>query len=84
MKINFDGYLQNTSAVGGYIIRDWKGAILRAESHYYGCASIIVAETRALRDGMQAAYTVGCKNLIIEGDNQVIIKAISGTTSIPW
>jgi len=43
-----------------------------------------VAETRALRDGVQEADVVGFKKLIIEWDNQVIIKVLLGTASTPW
>ena len=57
VKINFDGALQNTSATGGYIIRDWKRNLLRVGSSYYDCTSIIVAEARALRDEVQEAYS---------------------------
>ena len=84
MKINFDGFLQNTSAVGGYIICDWKGTTIRVGSNYYGCTSITVAEARALRDGVQEAHAAGFKNLIIKGDNQVIINMLSSTGSAPW
>ena len=84
VNINFDGSLQNTSAAGGYIIRDWKGNLLRAGFSYYGCASIIIIEARALRDGVKEAWAVGYKKLIIEGDNLVIMKALLGTTSTPW
>jgi len=43
-----------------------------------------MAEARALRDGMQAANAAGYKDIIIEGDNQMIIKALLGFASIPW
>ena len=43
-----------------------------------------MAEAHALRDRVQAAYTANYKDLIIEGGNQVIIKAILGPTSIQW
>jgi len=69
---------------GGYIIRDWRGTILRAGSHQYGCASVIMAEVRALRDGLQAATVAGYKDIIVEGDNQMIINALLGTISTPW
>ena len=72
------------SAAGGYILHDWEGKILRVGSSYYGCTSIIVAEARALRDGVQEAYATGFKKLIIERDNEVIIKVLLGTTSTPW
>jgi len=43
-----------------------------------------VVEACALRDGVQKAYAPGFKNLVIEGDNQVIIKELLGTTSTAW
>ena len=57
MKINFDGSLQNNSAARGYILRDWRGNVLKIGSAYYGHMSIIVAEGRALRDGVKEALT---------------------------
>jgi len=48
VKINFDGSVLHTLAAGGYIIRDWRGTILRAGSPQYGCTSMIMAEARAL------------------------------------
>jgi len=84
VKINFDGSVLHTSAARGYIICDWRGTILRAGSHQYGCASVIMAEARALRDGLQAATVAGYKDIIVEGDNQMIINALLGTISTPW
>jgi len=55
VKLNFDGSLQGKSAVGGYNLRDWRGAILLLGALNYGDTSVIVAETRALRDGLQEA-----------------------------
>jgi len=83
VKINFDGSVQHTSAAGGYIIRDCKGMVLRAGSHHYGCASVLMAEAHALRDGMQAATVAGYKDIIVEGDNQMIINALLGGISSP-
>ena len=84
VKLNFDGSVLHTSATGGYIIRDWRGTILRARSHQYGCTSVIMAEARALRDGVQAATVAGYKDIIVEGDNQLIINALLGTISTTW
>jgi len=36
IKINFDGSLHNTSAVGGFIIRDWRGKVLMIDASNYG------------------------------------------------
>jgi len=37
-----------------------------------------------MRDGLQAALALGCHNLIVEGDNQIVIQAIQGKIHIPW
>ena len=52
VKLNFDGSLINSAATGGFIIRDWTGKLVKAEAGYYGETSILVAEARALRDGL--------------------------------
>jgi len=67
IKLNFDGSLQGNSAAGGYIIRDWKGEILKMGASNYGNTSAILAESRALRDGLQAALKSGFHRLVIEG-----------------
>jgi len=43
-----------------------------------------MAEARALRDGVQAVTVAGCKDIIVEGDNQMIINALLGAISSPW
>ena len=56
--------------------------ILTVGSH--GCTSVIMAEARGLRDGVQAATMASYKDIIVEGDNQMIINALLGTISTPW
>jgi len=84
VKINFDGSILHTSAAGRYIIRDWKGTILRAGSHHYGCAYVPMVEARALQDGVQAATVKSYKDIIVQGDNKMIINALLGAISSPW
>ena len=84
IKLNFDGSLQNNSRAGGFILRDWKGATLLTGAANYGSTSILVAEGRALRDGLQAAVEAGYKQLHIEGDNLILIEAVKGESTIPW
>ena len=43
-----------------------------------------MVEARALRDGVQAATVAGYKDIIVEGDNQLIINALLGMISTPW
>ena len=50
----------------------------------YGNATIIMAEGRTLKDGIQAAIAVGYRMLDIEGDNLIVIEALQRMTEIPW
>ena len=75
VKLNFDGSLQGNSAAGGYIIRDWKGEILAMGASNYGNTSVIMAESRVLRDGLQAALKFDFHELVIKGDNSIVIGA---------
>jgi len=82
VKLNFDGSLQGRSATGGYILRDWKGEPLVVGASNYGNTSIIMVESRALRDGLQAALQFGFHQLDIEGDNSVVIGALKGEIEV--
>ena len=84
VKLNFDGSRQSGLAAGGYVIRNWRGMILKLGAASYGRASILLAEGRALRDGIQAAFLSGYRSMEIEGDNKIIIQAIQGQISVPW
>ena len=50
VKLNFDGSLINLSAIGGFIILDWTGKLIKAGVSYYDNTSIFVAEAKALQD----------------------------------
>jgi len=51
VKLNFDGSLQGKSVAGGYILRDWRGAIIVMGASNYGNTSVVMAESQALKDG---------------------------------
>ena len=46
--------------------------------------SILVVEARALRDGIEAALQSGFTKLSIEGDNLIVIQALTGKSIVPW
>ena len=50
----------------------------------YGNTSVIMAEGRALRDGVQAAKAAGYWLVDIEVDNMIVIGALKGKTVTPW
>jgi len=83
-KLNFDGSLQGALAAGGFILRDWRGALLLAGASHYGNTSVAMAESRALWEGIQAALTAGYTSFDIEGDNALVIAAVKNDGGLPW
>jgi len=51
IKLNFDGSYANSSAAGGFLLRDWMGRVIKAAVANYGHTSSLVAEARAVKDG---------------------------------
>uniref|UniRef100_A0A7C8ZIP8 RNase H type-1 domain-containing protein n=1 Tax=Opuntia streptacantha TaxID=393608 RepID=A0A7C8ZIP8_OPUST len=43
-----------------------------------------MVESRALRDGLQAALQFGLLRLEIEGDNSIVIDALQKKSAVPW
>ena len=43
-----------------------------------------MAEVRVLQDGIQAAAVAGYMNILIEGDNQMIVQGLLGKHPVPW
>jgi len=84
VKLNFDGSLQGKSAAGGYILQDWRGEILALGASNYGTMSVVMAESRSLRDSLQAALRIGASQLQIEGDNDVVIDPYNKEIEVPW
>ena len=78
IKLNFDGTHSSSGVAAGFVLRDWVGRFIQAGTRFLEDAPIIVAEATAMRDGIQAALATGCRNLIVEGDNRIVIQAIQG------
>ena len=83
ITLNFDGSLVNSAAAAGFILRDWTGQIIKVGAANYGQTSILVAEARALQDGIEAATQAGFHKLYIEGDNRTVIPVVQGKIRIP-
>jgi len=84
VKLNFDGSLQGMSAAGGYILQDWRGDIITMGASNYGTTSVVMAESRSLRDGLHAALRIGVSQLQVEGDNMIVIGAFKKEIQVPW
>ena len=83
-KLNFDGSAVNSSAAGGFLLRDWRGTVLKAAATNYGHTSSLVAEARAVKDGILMALRTGHNPIDVEGDNLVVIQALNGSGHVPW
>ena len=83
-KLNFDGSSANSSPAGAFLLRDWMGRVLKAAATNYGHTSSLVAETRAVEDGLLMALCTGYPAIDVEGDNLVVIQALNGKGHIPW
>ena len=65
-------------------MRDWIGKLRKVGANPQGHTSILVAEARALRDGVEAVVQAGFTKLCIEGDNLIVIQALTGKFIVPW
>jgi len=84
IKLNFDGSYANSSAAGGFLLRDWMGKVIKAAAVNYGHTLSLVAEARAVEDGVLLALRAGYTEIAIEGDNLIVIQALNGEGHIPW
>ena len=55
-----------------------------AGSRFMENAPILVAEATAIRDGICAALQAGYRKIQVEGDNQIVIRAIRKQIHTPW
>jgi len=84
IKINFDGTKSVAGAAAGFILRSWKGGFIQAGTRFLEHASILVAEATAMRDGIYTALQAGFRQLEVEGDNQVVLRAVQKKILVPW
>ena len=84
IKLNFDGSKSSAGAAAGFVLRNWNGGFIMAGTRFLEHASVIVAEATAMRDGIRAALNAGFRQILVEGDNQIVIKAIQDQMHTPW
>ncbi|MQM15087.1 hypothetical protein Taro_048024 [Colocasia esculenta] len=85
-SLNIDGACQGNPGEcgGGGCIRDSQGSVHVAFSHYYGEGTGMIAEIRALCDGLRLAISLGYKVSIVYSNSQVFLKSISEDKVISW
>ena len=84
IKLNFDGTKSPAGTAAGFVLRNWQGGFVIAGTRFMEQAPIIVAEATAMRDGIRAALDAGYRKIQVEGDNQIVIKAIQNQIHTPW
>lgn len=85
LKINTDGAHKHTGhSGGGGIIRNFQGHILLAFSHYYENCPSLVAEARALADGIKYLSAISSKSALVESDSLLLIQVLNKQTDCPW
>jgi len=84
IKLNFDGTKSGAGAASGFVLRNWQGGFIQAGARFLEHASILVAEATAMRDGICAAVQAGFRQIEVEGDNQIVLKAVQKQIPVPW
>lgn len=86
VKLNSDGASRCNPgpSVGGDVIRDSNGNILYAYSSFLGHNSNMVAEARALYQGIIWLSSHGHMGAIVEMDSKVLLDCLTGRASPPW
>ncbi|XP_010229762.1 uncharacterized protein LOC104582121 [Brachypodium distachyon] len=78
-KLNFDGSVfhdgSGRASIGG-AIRDGNGRVLLAFAERTAHAPVGVVEGRALIRGLQLALDLGCRRLLVEGDDLTLVRLL--------
>ncbi|MQL99615.1 hypothetical protein Taro_032342 [Colocasia esculenta] len=86
LVLNVDGASKGNPGIsgGGGCIRDSSGNFLFAFAHYYGFGSSLVAEVRALCDGLRMAAEYGFPLSLIYSDSVTLVTSISTNKPPSW
>lgn len=85
-KLNVDGASKGNPGLagGGGLIRDHHGSLVLAYSHFYGPCHSLVAEARAMLDGLRYAAACDIKLHSVESDSLVLVNIIKTSSISPW
>ncbi|MQL81479.1 hypothetical protein Taro_013945 [Colocasia esculenta] len=84
--LNVDGASKGNPGIcgGGGCIRDKHGKILLAFANFYGVGNNIIAETRALCDGLRLAHFLGVRLSAIYSDSSTLVHSIQKGKCSNW
>ena len=66
----------------GAVLEDTKGREVAALSEYIGASTNNVAEYRALLAGMEKALALGCRELTVYSDSQLMVRQLKGEYAV--
>lgn len=86
LKLNTDGCSRGNpgSSAGAGVIRNSSGDFVLAYSNFDGLSSSLLAEFRAIIDGLRICHQKNIKISIVESDSKSVIDIISRRQAIPW
>ncbi|MQL90031.1 hypothetical protein Taro_022610 [Colocasia esculenta] len=85
-SLNVDGACKGNpgDCGGGGCIRDKHGTVVMAFSHFYGYGSSMLAEARALCDGLRLVELFGIRLSIINSDSMALVSSIKSGRCPSW
>lgn len=86
VKLNSDGASKGNqrSSGGGSILQDNGGKLIWAQTDGYGIQSNMVAETRALLQGVKRCLAEGNTHVDLEMDSFILMQIVKKEVDIPW
>ena len=82
--INTDGLSKGNPGIAaiGAVLKDEKGKTVATISHYIGVTTNNVAEYKALIAALKKAIELGCRNVVIRSDSELMVRQICGLYKI--
>lgn len=86
VKLNSDGAFRGNPGLsaGGGLIRHSTGRIIHAYASFYGNTTNMVAESRALHQGVKWLHSHQFFGAIVEVNSKVLVDCLSGRAKPPW
>lgn len=84
VKINFDGFVSNSTAAGGFMVRNWDSKPILAGAMNFGSVNINISEALALCEALIWAKRRGWRHILVEGDSKLVNDVICGACDVPW
>lgn len=84
--LNVDGASKGNPGVcgGGGCIRDAAGNLVIAFAHFYSMGNSLIAEVRALCDGLRMAADFGLKLESIQSDSALLVESLRSNIPLSW